>query len=98
MATTTPTPSGKGSPAADARRAYPVASDPIVLENEQIRAEFDPVSGALVSVRHKPTAWAVQNRAAWGESFRAFVPTADRHYNPVLGANNRLSSFKLADG
>ena len=95
--TTTPTPSGKGSPAADARCAYAVAPDPLVLENEQVRVEFDRMSGALISMRHKPTGWAVQNRPAWGESFRAFMPTGDRNFNPVPGVNNRLSSFELAD-
>lgn len=94
----TTTPSGKDSPAADTRRAYAVAPEPIVLENEHLRAEFDRVSGALLSLHHKPTAWAVQNRAPWGESFRAFVPAAGRNYNPVPGVDNRLSSFDLAEG
>ena len=35
----------------------------------------------------------------FGESFRLFAPTADRSYNPVLGARNKVSSIKKsADG
>src|SRR5262249_19223865 len=48
---------------------------------------------------NKRTGWSIQQSPELAESFRVFVPTPDRSYNPVLGARNRLaSSEKSADG
>jgi hypothetical protein len=89
--------SGQHSPAADAKREYQLSPDPIVLQNEEIEARFDPGSGALILLAYKRTGWMIQRRPSLGESFRAFVPVQGRNYNPVLGAKNRLSSFKLTE-
>jgi hypothetical protein len=77
----------------------PFSGKTVVLENDDVRVAFDAVSGALVQLVSKRTGWSVQESPQLGESFRIFVPTADRSYNPILGARNKVSSItKSADG
>lgn len=91
--------SGQDSPVHDSDRLYPLTSASIVLENDRVRLAFDQHTGALVEFTNKVTGWHWQTEARLGESFDLFVPTADRSYNPVLGARNALASFqKSSDG
>ena len=91
--------SGQDSPVHDSDRLYPLGPASIVLENGQVSLTFDQRTGALLQFTNKATGWRWQTQAKLGESFNLFVPTADRSYNPVLGARNTLASFqKSADG
>jgi hypothetical protein len=91
--------SGQSSPVHDSDRLYPIGANPIVLENARVSLSFDRTTGALVSFINTSTGWHWQTDPRFSESFNLFVPTADRSYNPVLGAKNRLASFeKSADG
>lgn len=91
--------SGQDSPVHDSDRLYPLSAQQIVLENEHLYLAFDQHTGALVKFVSKVTGWQWQTAPEFGESFRLFVPTPDRSYNPVLGSRNTLTSFeKSADG
>ncbi len=91
--------SGQDSPVHDSDRMTPLSGKTIAIENADVRVAFDAVSGALVEFVSKKTDWKLQKSPELGESFRLFVPTADRSYNPVLGARNKVSSItKAADG
>ena len=91
--------SGQDSPVHDSDRMTPASGKLITLENDDVRVAFDTVSGALAQFVSKRTGWNVQTSAELGESFRIFAPTAERSYNPVLGARNKLASItKSADG
>ncbi len=91
--------SGQDSPAHDCDRLYPIGGKRIVLENDKIYLTFDQHTGALLELRDCATNWMWQRSRAMGESFRLFVPTPSRSYNPILGAKNVLSSFsQSADG
>jgi hypothetical protein len=91
--------SGQDSPVHDADRLYPIASQSIVLENERVHLAFDQRTGALVAFTNRVTGWRWQTEGRLGESFTLFVPSANRSYNPVLGARNTLASFqKSSDG
>ena len=91
--------SGQGSPVHDSDLLYPIGTKTIVLENAHLAIAFDQHTGALVEFTNKATGWRWQTAPSLGESFNLFVPTADRSYNPVLGARNALASFqKSADG
>lgn len=57
----------------------------IVLENEKIRAEFDPRTGALVELLARDTGWAVQRRHELGLSFQMILPLPQRRNNPIMG-------------
>ena len=58
---------------------------PLVLENDELRAEFSGDTGALVRLVAKRTNWEIHRRAQLGRSFRLLVPVPDRRNNPVLG-------------
>jgi hypothetical protein len=91
--------SGQGSPVHDSDRLYPLSSESIVLENDSVAVIFDQKTGALLGFTNKATGWHWQTQSKLGESFNLFVPTADRSYNPVLGARNMLTAFdKSRDG
>jgi hypothetical protein len=85
--------SGQDSPVHDSDRTYAVSGKQIVLENTYERIAFDEQSGAIVEFTNKATGWHLQGPPQLGESFRLFVPTPERSYNPVLGARNHLASF-----
>ena len=57
----------------------------VLLENEKIRAEFDPHTGALIEMLAKDTGWAIQRRHELGLSFQMLVPLAQRRNNPING-------------
>jgi hypothetical protein len=62
-----------------------------ILENAQIQAAFDAQTGALLSLLHKPTGWAIQNRGEACTSFRLFVPLPERLYNMVDGRKQKIA-------
>jgi Domain of unknown function (DUF6259) len=84
--------SGQDSAVHDSDRLYAVSGREIVLENQRMRIAFDDKTGALIELRDKVSNWNIQGQPALGESFRMFVPTPGRDYNPILGARNKLSS------
>jgi hypothetical protein len=91
--------SGQDSPVHDSDRLLPLGHQRVSIENESIRLEFDRDTGALTHFENKQTHWSISPRAELAESFEMFVPLADRAYNPVLGARNRLTSLdKSEDG
>lgn len=69
-------------------------SGEVILQDDQFLAAFDPSSGALTRVEHKPTHWIVQRRPALGMSFRMLVPIPGRRANFVLGQKQRAASVK----
>ncbi len=56
-----------------------------ILENDLLRAEFDPKSGALVALTSRASGWPIHRRPELGRSFRLLVPLPDRRNNPVYG-------------
>lgn len=53
---------------------------PIVLENANVRAEFDRTNGALIGFVDKTTGWNILPRPELGESFRMLVPKDGPEY------------------
>jgi hypothetical protein len=91
--------SGQGSPMHDSDRLTPMSGKSVSIENDNLKVTFDQGSGALTGFIFKKTGWNLQQRPELGESFRMFVPIPERDYSPVLGARNRLVSYKKsADG
>jgi len=91
--------SGQDSPVHDSDRLTPLSGQTITIENNDVRASFDAVSGALIDLENKHTGWKILQSPELGESFRLFAPTPDRSYSPVLGARNHLTSAeKSTDG
>jgi hypothetical protein len=56
-----------------------------VLENDLLRAEFDPKTGSLTALTSRATGWPIHRRPELGRSFRLLVPLPDRRNNPVFG-------------
>lgn len=69
-------------------------SGEVILQDDEFLVAFDPSSGALTRVEHKPTHWIVQRRPALGASFRMLVPLPGRRANFVLGQKQRAASVK----
>jgi hypothetical protein len=91
--------SGRDSPVHDSDRMIPLSGKTISLEDDEVRVTFDGVSGALLGLTNKKTGWNVEGAPELGKSFRIFAPTAERSYNPVLGARNKLALItKSSDG
>ena len=74
--------------------------DWITLENQTLRLDFDPRTGALARVTARQTGWPVLDRPNLGLSFRLLVPLSEeRRSNPVYGEKQALTSFEPgADG
>lgn len=89
--------SGQDSPVHDVDRLTPLGGNSLVLENDRLRVTFDRESGALVEFTAKKTGWQIQRVPKLAESFRLFVPTLERSYNPILGARNMLLSATYSD-
>ncbi len=66
----------------------------VVLEDDQLVAAFDPVSGALTRLERKSTRWSIQRRPALGVSFRLHAPLPNRRDNFVLGQRQRAVSVE----
>jgi hypothetical protein len=73
-------------------------SGEVILQDDEFLLAFDPASGALARLEHKPTHWVVQRRPALGVSFRMLVPIPGRRANFVLGQKQRAVSVrKISD-
>lgn len=70
----------------------PLSGKSISIQDQDMRLSFDQRSGALIGFLSKKTGWKLQANPDMAESFRLFAPTADRSYNPVLGARNMAAS------
>ncbi len=81
----------------NAQQAAAMAGE-VVLEDSEFLVAFDPVSGALTRMEHKPTHWIVERRPALGVSFRMLVPLPGRRANFVLGQKQRAASVKNISG
>ncbi|HEV2323913.1 MAG TPA: DUF6259 domain-containing protein [Terracidiphilus sp.] len=80
-----------------AAQAAQVAGE-IVLEDSELVAAFDPASGALTRIEHKPTRWSIERRPALGISFRMQAPMPGERANFILGPKQRAASVeKIAD-
>lgn len=71
-----------------AEQAAAVAGE-VMIQDDEILVAFDPVTGALTRMEHKPTQWTVQRRPALGVSFRMLVPLPGRRANFVLGQKQK---------
>lgn len=65
--------------------------DAVILEDSELRAGFDPASGALICLEYKPTGWKIQRRPELSVSFRMQAPVPERHDNFVLGEKQRAA-------
>lgn len=73
-------------------------SGEVVLQNNDFLVAFDPATGALARMEHKPTNWVIQRRPALGVSFRMLVPLPGRRANFVLGQKQQAASVeKISD-
>jgi len=77
----------------DAEQAAAAAGE-VVLQDEEFLVAFDPVSGALARMEHKPTRWTVERRPALGASFRMLVPIPNRRANFVLGQKQKAAGVE----
>jgi hypothetical protein len=66
----------------------------VVLQDSEFLVAFDPASGALTRMEHKPTQWTVERRPALGASFRMLVPIPNRRANFVLGQMQKAASVE----
>ena len=85
---------GRDAPSADAGVPGAAQSEEVILEDSELRAAFDPVSGALTALEYKPTGWAIQKRPELGASFWMYVPLPDRRDNFILGHKQRAKRVK----
>lgn len=70
----------------------------VILQDQEFLVAFDPASGALTRMQHKPTNWVVQRRPSLGVSFRMLVPIPGRRANFVLGQKQHAVSVnKISD-
>jgi hypothetical protein len=74
--------------------------DPIILQNNTLRLEFSPQTGALTGLTATQTGWNILDRPQLGLSFRLLVPLAeDLRNNPVYGEKQALTAHEVsADG
>lgn len=81
----------------NAEQAATVAGE-VVLQDSEFLIGFDPVSGAIARMEHKPTNWIVERRPSLGASFRMLVPLPGRRANFVLGQKQKAASVeKISD-
>jgi hypothetical protein len=66
----------------------------MILQDSGFLVAFDPVTGALTRMEHKPTNWTVERRPALGASFRMLVPIPGRRANFVLGQKQKAASVQ----
>lgn len=66
----------------------------VLLEDSKFLVAFDPASGALTRMEHKPTNWIIERRPALGVSFRMLVPLPNRRTNYVLGQKQKAASVE----
>lgn len=61
------------------------AQKQLKLENENVKAVFDPANGSLISFVNKKTGWNIVNRKQLGQSFEMLVPLEGRRFHNVRG-------------
>lgn len=66
----------------------------VILQDEEFLIAFDPASGALTRMEHKPTSWTIQRRPALGVSFRMLAPIPNRRANFVYGQKQKAYSVE----
>ena len=70
----------------------------VILQDSDFLVAFDPATGALTRMEHKPTKWILERRPALGASFRMLVPIPGRRANFVLGQKQKAASVeKISD-
>ena len=75
-----------------------IVAGEVVLQDDEFLVAFDPATGALTRMEHKPTHWTVERQPALGVSFRMLVPIPDHRANFVLGQKQKAASVeKIAD-
>jgi len=80
-----------------AEQAAAIAGEVILQDNDFLVA-FDPASGALTRMEHKPTNWVIQRRPALGFSYRMLVPVPGRRANFVFGQKQHAARVeKISD-
>ncbi|HYY26769.1 MAG TPA: DUF6259 domain-containing protein [Chthoniobacterales bacterium] len=80
-----------GSPSVEDWWNEGAGREPLILEDQKVRAVFDAKTGAWIDYQHKATGWKALKRAELGQSFRAYVTWKDRLFNPVSGLRCRLA-------
>lgn len=70
------------------------ASGEVVLEDSEFLIAFDPSSGALTRMEHKPSNWLIERRPALGMSFRMLVPIPNRRANYIYGQKQKAASVE----
>lgn len=72
--------------------------DPIILQNNKLRLEFSPQTGALTGLTARQTRWKILDRPQLGLSFRLLVPLAEElRNNPVYGEKQALAASDLSE-
>lgn len=67
-----------------------------ILENENLRLEFNRENGALVGLTAVKTGWKILDRPQLGLSYRLLVPLSEeRRNNPVYGEKQPLSHLEI---
>ncbi len=66
-------------------------SENIILENDALRLQFCPETGALTGCSVPATGWTILDRPALGLSFKLIVPVGRRRNNPIDGERQPLS-------
>src|SRR6185437_2606143 len=61
----------------------------VVLEDSELLVAFDPATGELTRMEHKPTHWSIERRPALGVSFRMQAPMPGERANFILGTKQR---------
>jgi hypothetical protein len=69
----------------------------VILEDKALRVEFDPSTGAIVSLLNKNTGWNLNRRPELGLSFSMIVPMPDRRYNPVFGQKQKCREILASE-
>jgi hypothetical protein len=70
----------------------------LILQDDQLRADFDPDSGALIRFENKNTHWTIERRPELGVSFRLFAPLPAQRWNPVFGRKQHAVEAKQISG
>jgi hypothetical protein len=63
------------------------AQQPLLLENSNLLAEFNPSDGSLIRLISKKNDWKVMNRAELGQSFEMLIPLKERRLHLVKGSD-----------
>lgn len=74
----------------------------LVLENDCVRAEFNPVNGALIGLKDRHSGWDIVKRDTLGQSFELLLPMEgkefteeDRGYNVVRGIEQASPAIEV---